>query len=324
MKKVLSIIIAIMLIITSFTIPASAYRYDPLCPDEIEYEVYNEDFLYLVLSDNTVCLEGYVGNDSDVTIPSSINGMQVTEIGTCAFENNETLTNVTIPYGVKIIGHAAFRECISLKSVSTPDSVVEIKNNAFTKCYSLESVKLSNNLTTISHQTFWDCKSLTAIEIPENVKNIGNYAFGGCNSLESIAIPDLVTSIKDNTFFGCTSLKSVTIPESVTSFGNNVFASHSDDLVIYGYTDSTAQTYAKENDINFVSLGYATTIVIGDVDGDGKITIMDTSMVQRSIAQYITLTDIQTIAADTDKDGKIAVMDATAIQRFIAGLITEF
>ena len=63
---------------------------------------------------------------------------------------------------------------------------------------------------------------------------------------------------------------------------------------------------------------------LGDVDDDKKITIMDTTMVQRAIAKHITLTDIQTKAGDTDKDGKISVMDATAIQRFIAKIIIEF
>ena len=63
---------------------------------------------------------------------------------------------------------------------------------------------------------------------------------------------------------------------------------------------------------------------LGDVDDDKKITIMDTTMVQRAIAKQITLTEEQQKCADTDKDGKISVMDATAIQRFIAKIITEF
>ncbi len=67
-----------------------------------------------------------------------------------------------------------------------------------------------------------------------------------------------------------------------------------------------------------------TIVELGDVDKDGSITIMDTTMIQRHIAQEISLTDQQLVYADTDKDTKISIMDATAIQRFIAKMITSF
>ena len=62
---------------------------------------------------------------------------------------------------------------------------------------------------------------------------------------------------------------------------------------------------------------------IGDIDGDGNITIMDATMIQRHIAQLTTITDDRIVCADTDKDGKVTILDATKIQRFIAQLIPE-
>ena len=59
-------------------------------------------------------------------------------------------------------------------------------------------------------------------------------------------------------FSGCTSLTAITIPDSVTSIGENAFGLCTN-LTIYGYTGSYAETYAKENDIPFVSLGNITT-----------------------------------------------------------------
>lgn len=64
-----------------------------------------------------------------------------------------------------------------------------------------------------------------------------------------------------------------------------------------------------------------TQMLMGDVDGDGDITIMDVTMIQRHIAQLITISEDELICADTDKDGNITIMDATIIQRFIAQLI---
>ena len=63
--------------------------------------------------------------------------------------------------------------------------------------------------------------------------------------------------------------------------------------------------------------------LLGDVDGDGKVSIMDATMIQRAIAKKTAFTDEQLEAADTDKDGKISIIDATMIQRFIAQLIPE-
>lgn len=61
--------------------------------------------------------------------------------------------------------------------------------------------------------------------------------------------------------------------------------------------------------------------LIGDVNLDGKVTIEDATLIQKAIAQLITLNDTQKKAADTNSDGKINIDDATAIQKYIAKLI---
>ncbi|MBQ7133640.1 MAG: dockerin type I repeat-containing protein [Ruminococcus sp.] len=63
---------------------------------------------------------------------------------------------------------------------------------------------------------------------------------------------------------------------------------------------------------------------LGDVDGDGKVSIMDATAIQRHIAQLESIKEDRLPYADTDKDGKVSIMDATMIQRLIAQLITEF
>lgn len=63
--------------------------------------------------------------------------------------------------------------------------------------------------------------------------------------------------------------------------------------------------------------------MLGDVNGDGDITIMDATAIQLHIAQLEMLPEDKLACADTDGDGKIAIMDATQIQLFIAQLIPE-
>lgn len=66
------------------------------------------------------------------------------------------------------------------------------------------------------------------------------------------------------------------------------------------------------------------SLVLGDVDGDGCVTIIDATVGQRYIAKRVKLTDEQMVCADTNKDGNINLKDITAIQRYIAKLIPKF
>ncbi len=63
---------------------------------------------------------------------------------------------------------------------------------------------------------------------------------------------------------------------------------------------------------------------LGDVNGDGYITVADATLVQQHAAELITLMGNALLAADTNKDGYVTVADATLIQRYAAELIDEF
>ncbi len=60
-------------------------------------------------------------------------------------------------------------------------------------------------------------------------------------------------------------------------------------------------------------------MLLGDVDGDGKVTILDATLIQRHLADLETSAYIEE-AADADHDGFITILDATAIQRHLADL----
>lgn len=60
-------------------------------------------------------------------------------------------------------------------------------------------------------------------------------------------------------------------------------------------------------------------ILVGDVDGDGNVTIFDATTIQRKLAD-IPVAKYDAKAADADGDGSVTVLDATTIQRYIAGI----
>lgn len=64
--------------------------------------------------------------------------------------------------------------------------------------------------------------------------------------------------------------------------------------------------------------------LLGDVNGDGEITIVDATILQKYIVGQTTLDDETLNVADVNKDGAVTVVDATLIQKFVVKGITEF
>lgn len=63
---------------------------------------------------------------------------------------------------------------------------------------------------------------------------------------------------------------------------------------------------------------------LGDVSGDGIITVADATLVQQYAAEMITLDGSALAAADTNHDGIVTVADATLIQQYAAEMIDSF
>ena len=64
-------------------------------------------------------------------------------------------------------------------------------------------------------------------------------------------------------------------------------------------------------------------IMMGDVDGDGKVTINDATEIQKILADFYTPTRRQSLAADTDGDGSLTINDATMVQKYLADIIDK-
>ncbi|MBQ7788373.1 MAG: leucine-rich repeat protein [Clostridia bacterium] len=167
-------------------------------------------------------LMGYIGSDTELTLPESYNGNNY-EIYLYAFYERDDITKVTIPDSVTSIGFDAFYDCDSLTSVTIGNSVTTIGSSAFSGCDSLISVTIGNGVTSIGDYAFYGCTSLTSVTIGNGVTSIGGSAFENCTSLTSVVVPDSVTSIENYTFYGCTSLTSITIPNSVKSIEYGAF-----------------------------------------------------------------------------------------------------
>ena len=63
----------------------------------------------------------------------------------------------------------------------------------------------------------------------------------------------------------------------------------------------------------------APAALLGDVDGDGEVSILDATAIQRHLVDLPVDSFVEE-AADADGDGEISILDATAIQRWLVSL----
>ena len=138
----------------------------------------------------------------DIVIPDVYRNKPVTKIGDLAFANkNKDLKSLTvIGNNLKTIGSRAFYNCASMTEVVLPDSVTEIGSYAFQNCRALTSVKLPANLKVLQGFTFAYCAELTSVTFPQGLTSIETKAFIGCYKLDGVVIPDTVTSMGEYAF----------------------------------------------------------------------------------------------------------------------------
>ena len=84
-------------------------------------------------------------------------------------------------------------------------------------------------------------------------------------------------------------------------------------------------SFTASEDIEFTARWQSESkYVIGDVNNDGKINVVDAYLIRCHAAQLKTLDGTQQLAADVNRDGRINVVDAYLVRCYAAQLIKEF
>lgn len=172
---------------------------------------------------------------------------------TCAqgFQSCIALEKVIFGKNVNEIGYNAFDFCISLESIEIPDKVTSIGGAAFRDCVKLKNVTMPSKLITIEESAFCRCKVLEEITIPNSVSTIGRYSFDGCIALKEIVFPVRVSEIQENALRDCSALEKIYIYNSECDIDSYMHYAYNYTPTIYGYENSTAQTYASSRQYPF-------------------------------------------------------------------------
>ena len=208
------------------------------------------DYEYFVNEDGSATVTGYRGDESDVVIPSELDGHPVTAIGfDCdvpntyylsnirygVFTGNSDVTDVVIPDGVTGIGDCAFYACRNLTRVSIPESVTHIGDLAFAACQSMTDLTLPAGVSGLGANPFSGCACVTVspdhpyLEMIDGVlftkedRTLVSYPLG--NQAVLYTIPEGTRRIGACAFLSNRALVALSIPEGVTEIGDLAFES---------------------------------------------------------------------------------------------------
>ncbi len=180
--------------------------------ERLSYDLLMEDDSYYY----TVIGRGAVVGGS-IVIPSEIDGIPVLYIADGAFENDDGLTELTIPESIKEIGGNAFAECLNLAVINfnaVDMSDLAAENGVFKKvglnCGT--RVIIGNKVKHIPANLF--APDIIEMTVAASVLGVNEVIFEDTSTCQSIG---------EKAFASCGRLDRITIPESVTRIGGNAF-----------------------------------------------------------------------------------------------------
>lgn len=140
-------------------------------------------FDYRFVTEDTIEIMGYNGTETDLVIPSQINGYTVVGIGDLDLlgDDTDTVESVVVPDTVKYIETFAYYPntayyVSSLTKVTLPEGLETIGDNAFASAPGLSEINLPSTLKSIGERAFMNC-NIDNFTIPAGVEYIGANAF---------------------------------------------------------------------------------------------------------------------------------------------------
>ena len=157
---------------------------------------------------------GSTGENVDVVIPSVIDGLPVTQIG----------SNTVAQHGANMVGYSIFGapDSAQIRSLTIPEGVLILKENAFRTLKVSEPLQLPSTLERIEGGCFEYYGGDIVFSDEGNLTYIGRYAFHQVRFVGTLVIPHGVKTIDGGAFYGVKTC-GVILPDTVETIFDSAF-----------------------------------------------------------------------------------------------------
>ncbi len=167
-------------------------------------------------------VDGYSGEETEVTVPSSAAGIPVRVISEAAFRDDAKIRKITMPPTLFRIERYAFSGCRALDTVVLNDGLEVIGDWAFYQS-AVRVCDLPGSVSALGKYCFYGTE-IERVDIPANLSKAGKYCFYGCGRITHVVFPERFCEISERMFYNCTGLTEIVIPKTVKTIGSYAFS----------------------------------------------------------------------------------------------------
>lgn len=213
---------------------------------------------------------------NEVSIPESIDGVNIKSIATNAFvasDNTKPLQSINME-NASYLTTFSFSDFTNLKHATLPRTLVEIPQKAFFNC-PLTTINLPGTVEKIGNYAFKRTSLSGSLYLPNSLKTIGIGAFDSLKLTGTLTIPDSVTTISNEAFYNNKFTKLVIGPNSsLTTIGNNAFRNNqiSNAIALPKSVTTIGNNTFCNNSIPKLALNYGLKSIGNYAFGTNKIT----------------------------------------------------
>lgn len=163
-------------------------------------------------SNGGIMITGYSGNQADVSIPETLEGLPVVSIAGDMFADINVLS-VKIPASVTQIEYGYFGNCYSLTGIWVDEDNTVFSSDSRGVLFNKNQTQLLRAPRAINGQ----------YTVPDSVTGIYYMAFSYCDYLTSVTIPASVTEIGDTPVYGSSKVTGVWVDENNTAYSSDSY-----------------------------------------------------------------------------------------------------
>ncbi len=161
-----------------------------------DFEKEDEDESHLTIYPDGFVITKYIGDATDVVIPSYIGRIPVIGVGEGVFADHKKIESVYFEEGITRIGEYAFGGCHRLHSVHLPSTLIKIDESAFCDTPLLETIDLPQGLVKVGQGAFSD-SGITELILPDSLETLGDWSFMYCKKLKRVKLPSGIRHFVD-------------------------------------------------------------------------------------------------------------------------------